>query len=104
MIEILRLKYPPNQPGNIEIYYYVKDQRFSDFTVLIKNLEDKKDDFGIDKEIISEFISLVKPFRPRANSNAHSIIITSNEEDVLTYNIQKMTALLLRLWNNLKRT
>ena len=91
-----------NQTLQREFKTHGEDQRFNDFTVLIKNLEDKKDDFGVDKQIISEFISRVKPFRPRANSNAHSIIMISNEEDVLKYNIPIMTALLLKLWTNLK--
>lgn len=102
VIETLRIKYPPNITGNLELYYNEKDQRFNDFTILIKNLESKIDDFGIDKNIISEFISLIKPFRPRANSNTHSIIIIADEEEVLRYSIQKMAALLLKLWNNLK--
>ena len=54
--------------------------------------------------IITEFISLVKPFRPRANATAHSIIIVSDEDKVLNCNIPKMTALLLKLWNNLKQS
>jgi hypothetical protein len=101
VIEILRIKYPPNASGNLELYY--GRERFHDFTILLKNLEGKKDEFGIDKDIISEFISSVQPFRPRANSNAHSIIVTSNEDDVLKHDIQKMTALLLKLWNNLRQ-
>ena len=104
VIEILRIKYPPNIQGNLELYYNARDSRFYDFTILLKNLEERKDDFGVDKDIITEFISSVKPFRPRANSNAHSIIIVSDEDEVLSYNIPKMTALLLKLWNNIKQS
>lgn len=102
VIEILRIKYPPNVKGNLEIYYNTDEGRFHDFTILLKNLEERKEDFVVDVNIITEFISLVKPFRPRANANAHSIIIVSNKDEVLKYNIPKMTALLLKLWNNLK--
>jgi len=104
VIEILRIRYPPNKQGNLEMYYNARDGKFHDFTILLKNLEERKDDFGIDKEIITEFISLVKPFRPRANANAHSMVIVSDEDEVLKWNIPKMAALLLKLWNNLKQS
>lgn len=102
VIEILRIKYPQNVQGNLDIYYNARDGRFHDFTILLRNFEQKKDDFNVDKQIISEFISLVKSFRPRANSNTHSIVVISNEDEVLTYDIEKMAALLLKLWNNIK--
>jgi hypothetical protein len=104
VIEILRIRYPPNKQGNLEMYYNARDGKFHDFTILLKNLEERKDDFGIDKDIITEFISLVKPFRPRANANAHSMVIVSDEDEVLKWNIPKMAALLLKLWNNLKQS
>lgn len=103
VIEILRIKYPPNVGDNLQIYYKAGDGRFHDFTILLKNLEERKDDFSVDKDIITEFISLVKPFRPKANANTHSIIIASDEDEVLKFDIPKMTALLLRLWTKLKQ-
>ncbi|VVB86201.1 Uncharacterised protein [uncultured archaeon] len=104
LIEILRFKYPPNQPGNLEIYYVTRDQKFQNFTVLLMNIEDKKDEFTVDKHIVSEIISLIKPFRERANSNAHSIIIISKEDDILKYEIPHISALLLKLYSNIKNS
>jgi hypothetical protein len=101
--EILRLKYPANIQTNLEMYYNQKENRQHDFTLLIKNLEDKKDEYGIDKDWISEFISLVKPFRPTSNSNAHSIIKFPDEEEILEYKVPKMISLLIKLRDNLKR-
>lgn len=103
LIEILRFKYPPNESGNLEIYFVTKDQRFQNFTLLLKNIEDKKDEFTVDKHIITEIISFIKPFRERANSNAHSIIIVSNEDDILKYEIPHISALLLKLYSNTKK-
>lgn len=100
VIEILRTKYPPNKPENLRIYW---DKRFHDFSVLIKNIEDRKSDFAPDEPIISEFISLCKPFRPRVNANTHSIVIFSDEEEVLKYKVQKMAALLLKLLKNIRQ-
>jgi hypothetical protein len=101
--EILRLKYHANTQSNLEIYYSRNENRQHDFTLLIKNLEDKKDDYGIDKDIISEFVSLVKPFRPSSNSNAHSIIRFPDEQEIVSYKVPKMISLLLKLRDNLKR-
>lgn len=101
VIDILRQKFPATVSGNLELYYNSSQGRFNDFTILLKNLEDKKEEFGVDEEIITEFVSLIKPFRPRANSNTHSIIIIGNEEDLLKFDVPKMSALLLRLQKNL---
>jgi parallel beta-helix repeat protein len=102
VIEILRKKYPQNKNGNLEIYFNKKDRRFHDFTILLKNLEERKNEFDSDKKTITEFISLIKPFRKRANDNIHSIIIIPKKDEVLKYDIQQMTALLDRVWSNLK--
>ena len=97
MIEILRIKYPPNINGNLEIYYKITEQRFQNFTILLKNIEDKKSDFTVDEHLITEIISKIKPFRKSANSNAHSIIIVSNQKEILSFDIPLISALLLKL-------
>jgi hypothetical protein len=102
VVEILRLRYPPNNVGNLEIYYNQQENRQHDFTLLIKNLEDRNAEFGIDKDFVSQFVSLVKPFRPRSNSNAHSIIKFADEHEILNYKISEMISLLLKLRDRLK--
>jgi len=102
VIDVLRIKYPPNISGNLEIYFIEDKGRFQDFTVLLHNLEERKEDFGLDEDLIKEFVSLVKPFRPRANATVHSIIITSDETEIGKFNIRKMVALLNRLLTKLK--
>jgi hypothetical protein len=100
IIEILRMKYPPNIPGNLEIYYLVKDQKFQNFTILLMNIEERKSEFTVDEHLINEIISLIKPFRKGANANAHSIIIVSDEKDISKFDIPRISALLLRLYSN----
>jgi len=51
----------------------------------LKNIEDRKEDFTVDEHIITEIISLIKPFRKSANLNAHSIIIVSDEKGILDF-------------------
>jgi hypothetical protein len=102
VIDVLRLKFPQSGTGNISLYFRVDGGgRFHDFTILLKNLEDKIDDFGVDKHIIQQLLPLVKVFRPQSNSNAHSIIIIGDEKALLAANIERMIALLLKLKQNL---
>jgi hypothetical protein len=56
IIEILRKKYPQKVKGNLDIYYNKNERRFHDFTMLVKNLEVKKKDFGPDENTLSKFI------------------------------------------------
>jgi hypothetical protein len=101
VIDVLRLKFPQNIGDNLTLYYRAKDGRFHDFTVLLKNLEEKIDDFGVDKCIIEEFMPLVKVFRPQSNSKAHSIIIVGEEKDLIDAKVERMVELLLKLKQNL---
>lgn len=104
IIEILRIKYPPNVPSNLELYFMKNEGRFQNFTTLLKNIEDRKGEFTVDEHIITEIISLIKPFRKSANLNAHSIIIVSDEKGILDFQIPRITALLFRLRSNIKHS
>lgn len=104
IIEILRIKYPPNVPSNLELYFIKNEKRFQNFTILLKNIEDRKGDFTVDEHIITEIISLIKPFRKSANLNTHSIIIVSNEKGILDFQIPHISALLFKLLSNIKRS
>jgi len=104
IIEILRMKYPSNISGNLEIYYFVKDGKFQNFTILLQNIEERKSDFTVDEHLITQIISLIKPFRKGANANAHSIIIVSDENDILKFDIPRISALLLRLYSNIQNS
>lgn len=100
VIDILRKRYPQNEE-NLSIYYRAKEGRFHDLTLLLKNFEERKKEFGIDEETIEEFFKLIKPFRPTANSNAHSIIVWGEKENLDKLQIEKMIGLLIKILNNL---
>ncbi len=100
VIDILRKKFPPNK-SNLEIYHRPKEKRFHDLIILLKNLEKRKEEFGIDEEIINEFFKLIKPFRPTANSNAHSIIMWGDKESLDKLQVEKMAGLLIKILRSL---
>ena len=100
VIDILRRKFPQSQE-NLEIYYRSNEGRFHDLSVLLRNLEEKKKEFGIEEETIDEFFKLIKPFRPTANSNAHSIIVWGEKDSLDKLQIEKMAGLLLKISRNI---
>ena len=102
VIDVLRLKYPAISSDNLSLYYQKEYSRYNDFTHLLKNLEDKKQEFGADKHIIERFISLSKPFRCKANSKTHSIIMIGDKKELRDLKIETMVELLLKLENNLR--
>lgn len=101
IIDILRKKFPQNEE-NVNIYYRTNDGRFHDLTILLKNFEQKKKGFGIDEETIDEFFRLIKPFRPTANSNAHSIIVWGEKDNLDKLQIEKMAGLLIKILRDIE--
>jgi hypothetical protein len=103
IIEIFRTKYKGFKPRNLNLFYDKKKRRFHDFSYLIDKLEikNKKNDFGPNKQDISKFLSVVKPFRKNADSNTHSIIQKPKQDDVTDLDIQYMVGLLVKVWKDL---
>lgn len=102
VIDILRQKYQLNQdPKNLEIFYNKNKGQFHNFSLLLKNLNQRKNDFYPDQGIINEFMKLMGKFKPNANANAHSITIKSGKDEILEYNVPRIIALLYRLLDHL---
>jgi hypothetical protein len=98
----LRKKYGDKTQENVEIYFNSNNGRFHNFSVLLGNFKERKSDFGVDRDIIVQFFSLIEPFRKSANKKAHSIIhFVESEEDLKAYNIQQLANLLMRLFTNI---
>jgi hypothetical protein len=65
------------------------------------DIKNKRNDFGPNKQDISKFLSVVKPFRVNANSSTHSIIEYPKQDDVTRLDIQYMVGLLVKVWKDL---
>jgi len=70
---------------------------------LINNYDIEIDDNDDELEIIEEFLTLIKQFRPKANDNTHSIIIWGEKDSLDKLQIERMAGLLTRLLNNIKK-
>lgn len=72
VIDILLLKYPEKILKNKELYFDTKQRRFKDFSVILKNLYDKRNDFGTKNKAVEKLYTLCLAFKDDANNKAHS--------------------------------
>ncbi len=56
---------------NHEIWYDKRHGKYHNFEVLLDNLKDNSGSFHEDRELIKEFVSLVKPFKNETNACVH---------------------------------
>lgn len=69
LIEIIRKKFP-SEP---DLILHISANRYHDFSKILKNLYDKRAQFGIEgKSLIKRIHQVVKPFKDDANDKAHS--------------------------------
>lgn len=101
IIDILRKKYTKSE---LNIYFDVSKSRFHDFSVLLKNLETKKQEFlYVTPNLDSKFIRELSKYRDVGNSSAHSIDVNINIDDFTLKkdDINLKVQLLIRLLNNI---
>jgi len=80
LVDILRKKY--GMP-RIELFYDTSRRRFHGFEHLLKNLDERIDDFdGISPVFNSKFLSDVNKFRDQGNSSAHTIELNLDKDDI----------------------
>ena len=102
VIEILRKKYGTDE---LSLYHISERNRFHDFSVLLKNLDSKKEDFHyISPNFNSAFIKKIDKYRGRGNSGAHSIDVNLTMDDLIAdkENFNYIVQFLLRVLKNIK--
>lgn len=96
IMDILQKKYPPGASlENKELYWDVKQKRFKDFSIILKNLYDKKDDFLPAKsKAIERLYQLANKFKTGANDKTHSWFhLVSNASELTDLQMQDMLEL-----------
>jgi hypothetical protein len=99
IIGILQKYYPAETSlANKELYWDVQQRRFKDFSIILKNLFDKKDDFGSKNKAIERLYQLAKKFKDGANDKTHSWfhLVTNPKEDL---QLQDMIELIKKIEN-----
>ncbi|MCZ6594510.1 MAG: hypothetical protein O6943_06285 [Bacteroidetes bacterium] len=96
IIDILRAKYPPNSQENKQLYYDIPKRRYKDFSVLLKNLYDKRNDFELDdKKVIERLFNLIKNLKDDANDKAHSLYhIVKNKSEITSLDLPTIIELI----------
>jgi hypothetical protein len=83
IIDILRKKFPSKSLQDVSLYFDTTKTRFNDFSVILRNLYDKRTAFSLDgKKIIERVYPLLQKFKADANDKTHSWfhIITTGAE------------------------
>lgn len=80
IVDILRKKYGMQR---VELFFDVGRRRFHGFEQLLRNLDERIDDFiGISQAFDSSFLSKVNRFREQGNSSAHTIELNLEINDI----------------------
>ncbi|WP_159901910.1 hypothetical protein [Salinirussus salinus] len=82
VIDLLRRQYGDSKDG-VGLYYNIENGQFKKFSDLLQNLEDNMADFAhFSNRMDEELVNKMDEFRDSANSDAHSIEIDRNEEEM----------------------
>lgn len=97
--EILSKKFPPSKKENKELYYSISQGRFKDFSIILKNLYEKRNKFGIDKsQMIERLYKKAKKFKDDANDATHSwYTLITRKKEIDDLEIQSMLELIKKL-------
>jgi len=92
IIKILKTKYPTNR----ELYFNTRKNRNLDFSVVLENLYEKRNEFDSDrKEPIERLNQKLKFFKNDANDKVHSLYhIVENSREVEDWNLDTIIALI----------
>lgn len=105
IIDLLRNKYPPNTIQNKSLYYDISRKKYHDFSIVLKNLYDKKNDFDIDNDkIIERLYQKTKNMKDDANDKAHSwfhLVKTKSEIDEM--DLQSIIELIKKLQKEINK-
>jgi hypothetical protein len=72
IIDILKKKYPEKVKANKELYFDITKKRLKDFSVILQNLYDKRNDFGTENKAVEKLWQLAKNLKDNSNNKAHS--------------------------------
>ncbi len=95
IIGILKARYPTN----ITLYFDTTKSRNLDFSIVLDNLHQKRNEFDNDKkEAIERLQQKLKPFKNDANDKVHSLYhIVENPKEVDDWNLDTIMALIEKI-------
>jgi hypothetical protein len=98
IIQILINKYPSNSKTNKELYFDLSKNRFLDFSIVLKNLFDKRNDFGQDNTVITSLYQKCKNIKGDLNDKTHSLYhIVESKSELDNLHLQTIFDLITKL-------
>ncbi len=99
IIDILRKKYPENgSKENKELYFDITQNRFKDFSVILRNFYDKRNEFGSKNKAIERLYNLIKPLKDDVNDKTHSWYhLVEKEQEVKNLNSRQIIEIIKEL-------
>jgi hypothetical protein len=100
LIDILIKKFPEsNNTKNRELYFNISHKRPHDFSIIIDNLYKKRNEFGIEGEMIIQRINgLVKKLKKDTNNKVHSWFhLVEKKAEFEEINIHQIIELIIKL-------
>ena len=106
LIDVLRTKFPESGGLiNKEQYFNIKLKRYHDFSMLIDNLNKKKNEFSHnEKKIIERIVQLCIPFKKDANDKTHSLFhLVESKVEIDSLSVKQIIELLKQLNDSVKK-
>lgn len=91
IIDILRAKYPSKKKIDRELYFDISQGRYHDFSVILKNLYDKRADFAPENTAVERLYSHAKNLKNDANDKTHSWFhLVENSKEIENLNAKQI--------------
>lgn len=95
IIDLLIKQFPAKTKKNRELYFDIKRGKFHDFSVILKNLYNKRKSFSpLAIKPIERLCSRVKPFVKDANDQTHSWFYVASKKEIDDVKIQEIIYLI----------
>ena len=73
IINILRKKFQKGDKKSTELYFNIDHGRLHDFSIIIKNLKGKANDFKVENKAVERLCGLAEKLKNNANDKTHSL-------------------------------
>lgn len=93
LIKLLEHKYPRNVDGNLNLYFDDSQNRYRDFSVLIKVLRDRNTDFNDGYPTIQRFLTKIEKLTEISNPTTHKLTYNASRDDVISLEIEELLEL-----------
>jgi hypothetical protein len=93
-----KLKNKTYSPDNHSLWFDTSHNKYHSFDALLDNLFDHAQDFHEDRDLILDFVSLVRPFKNESNKHVHFDYKTPDQQYINQWKIPKIVGMARKLF------